>query len=83
LRRDVEALPLRVAHIEELAWPEAHRSREQHGRKRLDGRVVFRYGVVEEPPRGGELVLNIGQLGLELLEVGVRLEVRIGFRECE
>ena len=43
--------------------------------------VVLADGVVEEAARGGELVLDVGELGLQLLEVRVGLEVRIGLRQ--
>jgi hypothetical protein len=49
--------------------------------ERLDRGVVFRDRVVEEAPRRRELVLDVGELGLKLLEIGVGLEVGIGLGE--
>ena len=77
LRRLLE-LAARLAEVEELLAAEAERAREQRGRHLLDAGVVFLHRVVEEAARGGELVLDVGELGLQLLEVGVGLEVRIG-----
>ena len=39
--------------------------------------------VVEEAARRGDLVLDVGDLGLQLLEVLVGLEVRIGLGQRE
>src|SRR3954471_7415936 len=69
-----------LAEIEEGVLAEAERSGEQHSRKVLNARVVLLHGVVEEAPRGRELVLDVGELGLQLLEVRVRFEIRIGLR---
>ena len=40
-------------------------------------------GVVEEAAAGGDLVLQIGELARQLLEIGIGLEVRIGLRQCD
>src|SRR5438876_6508132 len=80
LRHFADDLAL-AAEIEELLRREAKRAREQGGRELLDAGIVFLHRVVEEAPRGGELVLKIAKLGLQLLEIGVGLEVRIGLPE--
>ncbi len=54
---------------------------EQGGRKLLDAGVVFLDGVIEEAAAGGDLVFDVGQLGLQLLEIRVGLEVGVGFRQ--
>src|SRR5689334_10820983 len=82
LRRLIERLAL-LANVEELARPEAEHSGEQRGRELLDARVVLLHGVVEEPPRRRELVLDVGEFGLQLLEIGIGLEVRVGLGERE
>src|SRR5687768_7864764 len=74
-------LAARLAEVEELLAAEAERGCEQGGGKLLDAGVVFLHRVVEEAARCRELVLDVGQFGLQLLEVGVGLEVRIGFRQ--
>src|SRR5690348_9151640 len=71
------------AEVEERLRVEAERGRKQHCREVLDAGVELLHGVVEEAPRRCELVLDIGQLRLQLLEVLVRLQVRIGLRERE
>src|ERR1043166_218906 len=76
-------LRARLAEVEELLAVEAEQAGDQHRREVLDAGVVFLHGVVEEAPRGGELVLYVAKLVLELLEVGVGFEVRIGLRERE
>ena len=52
-------------------------------RHRLDGRVQRLHRGVEELPGVGDLVLGAHQLGLQLQEVLVRLEVRVGLGERE
>ena len=47
---------------------EAERAGKQRAGKLLDAGIVFLHRVVEEAARGGELVLDIGELGLQLLE---------------
>src|SRR5215204_3501468 len=69
LRRLIEDLALLGAHVEEFLLREAERPRQQHRRELLDPGIVFLHGVVEEAARGGELILDIAELGLELLEV--------------
>src|SRR2546421_12650375 len=64
-----------AAEIEEFLRREAERTGEQGGRKLLDAGVVFLDCVVEEAAGGGDLVLEIAQLGLQLLGIGVGLEV--------
>src|SRR5829696_819475 len=73
LRGDVERLALRLAEVEELARGEAHLAGEQHRRERLDRGVVFRDRVVEEAPRRRELVLDVGELGLQLWKLVLAL----------
>src|SRR5579859_2370683 len=69
------------AEIEEVLLCEAEHAGEQSGRETLDPGIVFLHRVVAEAPRRGDLVLQIGQLGLQLLEIGVGLEIRIGLRQ--
>src|ERR1700730_5001394 len=82
LWRLVEGLAL-LAYVEELARRKAEDAGEQGGRELLDAGVVFLHCVVEEAPRRRELVLDIGEFGLQLLEIGVGLEVRVGLGERE
>src|SRR5262245_37164733 len=72
-----------LAEIEELLLREAERAGDQNGRNALDSGVVFLDRIVEKPTRRRDLVLNIAKLGLQLLEVGARLEVRIGLGQRE
>ncbi len=83
MRRLVEHLALFRAHIEELLRLEAERAGEQGGRELLDARVVLLHRVVEKAARGRDLVLDVGELGLQLLEVLAGLEVGIGLAQCE
>src|SRR5580692_3923467 len=82
LRRLADGLTL-AAEIEELLFGKAERAGEQRRRESLDAGIVFLHRIVEEPPRRRDLVLQIGELRLQLLEVLVGLEVRIGLRQCE
>src|ERR1700694_6180304 len=72
--------PAVFAEIEELLRREAERGGEQRRRKLGDARIVFADRIVEEAPRRGELVLDVRQLGLQLLEICVGLEVSVGLR---
>src|SRR4051794_8773427 len=81
--RLVELLAAGLPDIEEFALSEAHILREEDGRERLERRVVLAHGVVEEAPCGGQLVLDIREIALELLEIRIRLQVRIGLGQCE
>src|SRR3989304_8217978 len=76
-------LRARLCHIEEFAMAEAERSGDQNGRELLDPRVVFLHGIVEEAPRRRELVLDVGELGLQLLEILIGLQVRVSLRQRE
>src|SRR5437879_6352286 len=69
------------AEVEEIPAGEAEHAGEQRGRHLLDAGVVFLNRVVEEAAAGGDLVLEVGQLARQLLEVGVGLEVRIRSEE--
>src|SRR6266849_2959724 len=60
LRHLLDGLAL-VAEIEERLRRKAERGREQRRREVLDAGVEFAHRVVEEAPRGGELVLDIGE----------------------
>jgi hypothetical protein len=44
----------------------------------LNSGIVFLHRIVEEAPRRGNLVLQVGQLGLQLLEILACLEIGIG-----
>src|SRR5262249_10391974 len=72
-----------LAKIEEGPRLEAKGSRKQRSGKLLDSRVVFLNRVVEEPTRRRKLVFDVRQFGLQLLEVLIGLEIRVGFRERE
>src|SRR5580704_4012602 len=61
--------------IEELLLAEAERASEQRCREPLDAGVVFLHRVVEEASRCRDLVLKIGELHLQLLEILVGLQV--------
>src|SRR6516165_6246742 len=71
------------AEIEEILWREAERGGEQSGGKTLDPGIVFLNGFVEEPPRSGDLVLQIRQLSLQLLEIRAGLQVGISLGQGE
>src|SRR5262245_22846930 len=75
LRRLLEHLALLGADVEEILRRKSERARQQHGGELLDAGVVFLHRVVEEAARGGDLVLDVGELGLELLEVLAGLEI--------
>src|SRR6266850_962846 len=81
LRRLVERLALLGANIEELLRGEPERAGEEHSGELLDAGVVLLHGIVEEAAGGRELVLDVGELGLQLLEVLVCLEVGIGLTQ--
>src|SRR5229473_8258211 len=78
LLRESLALP---SEIEKLLRREAERGSEQRRRELLDAGVVFAHRAVEEAPRGGDFVFDVGELGLQLLEIRVRLEVRVCLRQ--
>src|SRR5450756_1706514 len=72
-----------LADVEELALAEAEHAGEQRGRELLDAGVIFLHRVVVEAARGGELVLDVGDVRLQLLEIRVGLQVRIVLRQRE
>src|SRR5688572_26239234 len=78
LRHLIHGAFLAVVEAMEVGRAEAERAREEHCREGFDARVVARHRGVERAARGGEHVLDVGKLALQLLEVGVRLEVGIG-----
>src|SRR6516165_7114193 len=80
LRRLADRLAL-FAEVEKLLRCEAEGGGEQGGRETLDARIVFLHGVIEEAARGRDLVFDVAQFGLQLLKVGIGLEVRIGLRQ--
>src|ERR1700722_13958318 len=82
LRRDLDRLAV-VAEVEERALREAEHAGEQRGREYLDAGVVLAHRIVEEAARRRDLVLDVGQLRLQLLEVRVGLEVGIALRQRE
>src|SRR6266550_4027326 len=83
LRRLLQHLALLDAHVEEILRRKSERAGQQHRGELLDTGVVFLHRVVEEAARSGDLVLDVGELGLELLEVLARLEIGIGFAQRE
>jgi len=56
---------------------------EQDGGEALTRGIVFGRRVVEEASRRCDLVLKIGKLALQLLEILMGLQVQIGFGERE
>src|SRR5258708_39950221 len=76
-------LRTRLGDVEEFALLETERPGDERGRKLLDAGVVFLHGVVEEASRRRELVLDVGKVRLQLLEIVAGLQVGIGFRERE
>ena len=62
---------------------EAERPGEHEARERLDRVVVRQHGVVVDLARDGDAVLRLGELGLELPEVLVRLELRVRLGDGE
>src|SRR5450631_1275947 len=71
------------ADVEERTLAEAEDASEQRRRELLDAGVIFLHRVVVEAARGGELVLDVRQVGLQLPEVRVGFQVRVGFRQRE
>src|SRR5579872_4525715 len=69
------------AEVEEILSRKAEHAGKQRRGHLLYAGVVFLDGVVEEAAARGDLVFEIGQFTRELLEIGVGLEVGIGFRE--
>lgn len=72
-----------IADIEEFLRCEAECACKQHGRELLDHAIVSLDHAVESVARVGKPVLDTGQLGLELLESAIRLEVRLGLCQSE
>src|SRR5437870_10606992 len=81
LRGLVELLALLGADVEELLRGEAERASEQHRGELLDAGVVLLHGIIEEAAGRGQLVLDVGELALQLLEVLIGLEIRIGLAQ--
>ena len=84
LESDLRCLALRlVLDFEELADREAERAGDDEARERLHRVVVREHGVVVDLAADGDLVLRLGELGLELPEVlvGLELGIRLGDRE--
>ena len=73
----------RVLDLEELAPAEAEHARDQHGREDLDRVVVGQNGVVVDLTRDRDLVLGVLELGLQVEEALVRLQVRVGLGDGE
>src|SRR5262249_60744602 len=69
---------LGVGHVEELDRPEAQRCGCQYRREALAAVVIAVDRIVVELAREGDLVFRGGQLLLQLLDVVVGLELRIG-----
>src|SRR5258708_25601328 len=83
LRCLVEHLALLDADVEEIFRRKSERPCQQHRGELLDAGVVFLHRVVEEAARGGDLVLDVGELGLELLEVLAGLQIGVGLAQGE
>src|SRR5262245_23111451 len=82
-RSNVELRALGLADVEEFTLGEAAAAGDHRGGELLDRRVVVADGGIVEAARGGDLVLDRGELALELDEVLAGLEVRIGFGESK
>src|SRR5215203_4472472 len=80
LRRSLHLSAL-LPKIEELLRTEAERAGEQYCRELLDSGIVFLHRIVEEAPRRRDLVLHVGKLRLQLLEIGVSFEVGVALRK--
>ncbi len=80
---DLRGLALRHVGLEELALLEPERPGEHDPGERLDRVVEREHRVVVDLPRDGDPVLRPGQLVLELPEVLVRLQLRIGLGDRE
>src|SRR5262249_61293786 len=76
-------LATRLAEIEKRSLGKSKHSGEEGCRKLLDARVVFLHRIVEEAPGCRELILDVGKVALQLLEVRVGLQVRVVFRKRE
>src|ERR1700730_719630 len=62
-----------LAEVKEFLRRKAQGRGEQSRGESLDAGVVFPHRVVEETPGGGDLVFDVGQFGLQLLEIRVGL----------
>src|SRR4029079_5222109 len=69
--------------LEELALGEAEGAREERPREGLDARVVALHVAVVDAARTGDLILGVRQLGLQLLEVLGRAQLRVGLGDCK
>ena len=69
--------------LEELALREAEHAGEDRRRERLDPRVVALHVAVVDAASTGDLILGVRQLGLQLLEVLGRAQLRVGLGDCE
>src|SRR6478735_3355 len=81
LRHLVHGTFLAVVEPVKIGRAEAQRAGEKHRREGLDAGIEARHRGVEGAACSRELILDIGQLALQLLEVRARLEVRIGLAE--
>src|SRR6187551_2712824 len=83
LRYLIHGAFLAVVEAVEIGFAEAEHARKCDRGKCLDSGIISRHRRVKRAARGGEHVLDVGKLALQLLEVGARLEVGIGFAERE
>ena len=72
-----------VLDLEELPLGEAERVGEDHGREGLDRVVEGEHRVVVDLARDGDLVLGVAELVLQVEEVLVRLQLRVGLGDGE
>src|SRR5579884_2401029 len=72
-----------LAEVEERPRTKAEGPGKDRCRELLDARIVFLHRVVEKAAGGRELVLDIGKVVLQLLKIGIGLEVRIVLRKRE
>src|ERR1700693_4073967 len=80
---DLRRRPLGILRGEELAGAEAEQTGVEDGGEALDSGVERLDDRVVVAARGGDLVLGVGKLALQLLEVLRRSELRVGLGDRE
>src|SRR5690606_37080937 len=72
-----------IRHLEELALGESEPAHEERVREDLDLGVELAYAAVVEATRRLDLVFGVDELALQLQEVLVRLQLRVGLGHRE